>query len=141
MLGLSPRLFWCGTKRPLMALDRVLLDLVLTLHLLFIAWVALGALLTRGRRWLSWLHIASLVYGVFIEIAPLPCPLTLAEQALERRLGLASYQGSFLQHYLQLWIYPNLPYALLIAAAVAVCGLNLAIYIRRARRGAFSTRS
>ncbi len=115
-------------------LYRALLDLTLTAHLLFILWVAFGCLLTRGRRLLAGLHMASLAYGVFIEVAPVPCPLTLAEQALERRLGEPAYQGSFLQHYLQLWIYPNLPYALLVAAAVAVCGLNFAIYFRRARR-------
>lgn len=113
---------------------RILLDLLLAVHLLFILWVIFGALLTGGRRWLSRLHIASLVYGIFIEVAPVPCPLTVAEQALERRLGEPPYQGSFIAHYLQRWIYPNIPYALLVTGAVIICGFNLGIYIKRARR-------
>ena len=50
----------------------------------------------QSRPWLRWLHFASLVYGVFIEIAPWPCPLTLLEQHLEKLAGFAAYRGPFL---------------------------------------------
>jgi len=48
----------------------LLAALVLALHLLFIAWVVFGALLTRRRPLLRWLHLGSLVWGVLVEILP-----------------------------------------------------------------------
>lgn len=62
----------------------LLAESVLVLHLLFILWVIGGALLVRYYPWLQWLHIGSLVYGIFIEVAPWPpCPLTILEEMLE----------------------------------------------------------
>jgi len=108
---------------------------VLTLHLLFIFWVVGGALVTLRRPWLRRLHIACLIYGILIEVLPWPpCPLTLLENWLEARAGISPYHGSFLVHYLDATVYPDVPLAWLIPAAVAVCGFNLAIYVFRYRR-------
>jgi hypothetical protein len=74
----------------------VLASAVLVLHLLFILWVAVGALFTRARPLLRWLHLGSLVWGVLVEILPWPCPLTPAENWLRIRAGLGSYPGGFL---------------------------------------------
>jgi len=61
---------------------------VLFLHTLFIVWVIFGALLTRSRPVLRWLHISSLVWGVLTELLPWPCPLTVLESWLERSAGV-----------------------------------------------------
>ncbi len=107
---------------------------VLILHLLFIAWVVFGALLTRGRpRWAA-LHLISLVWGILVEVGPWPCPLTLAENWLEVRAGEAPYQGGFILHYLDRWVYPDLPPALLTWAAIVVVAVNAVVYARRFRR-------
>ena len=104
---------------------------VLVVHLLFIAWVIFGAAFTGHRRLLRWLHIASLLWGVWIEVGPWPCPLTWLENWLEVRAGLQPYQGSFLLHYLDKFVYPDVPPVLLTEVAVAVAVVNLAIYARR----------
>jgi len=101
---------------------------VLAAHLGWILFVIFGALLTRGRRVLTTLHIASLIWGVIVEISPLPCPLTLAEQYFD------PYSGGFVAHYLDRIVYPDLPEWLLTALGVLVCVLNLAIYARRWRK-------
>ena len=102
---------------------------VLTLHLLWILWVIGGALLTRRRRTLRWLHIISLVYSILIEALPWPpCPLTLLEAWLEGRAGVTPYHGSFLVHYLEAIVYPDIPASWLVAGAVVVCGFNLGWY-------------
>jgi len=44
---------------------------MLFLHALFILWVVFGALLTRSRPVLRWLHIISLVLGNLYRTAPL----------------------------------------------------------------------
>ena len=108
---------------------KALATLVLIVHILFIVWVVLGALLTRSRPVLQVLHIASLIWGVLTELF-LPCPLTLAENWLEQRAGIQPYQGGFLLHYLDKLVYPELPASVLTAAAVIVCVFNLAYYAR-----------
>lgn len=113
---------------------RSLPALALAIHLGWILWVIFGALLTRGRPWLTGFHLASLLWGIVVEVGPWPCPMTLLEQSLESRAGLSSYSGSFLVHYLDAIVYPDIPEATLTACAVAVCGVNLAVYgIRLAR--------
>jgi len=67
--------------------------LVLILHALFILWVVFGALVTRSRLVLRWLHIVSLVWGMLTELLPLPCPLTVLENSLEAKAGVQPYQG------------------------------------------------
>jgi hypothetical protein len=105
---------------------------VLVLHLAWIAWVIFGALVTHHRPVLRWLHIASLVYGIAIEVLPWPpCPLTILEQWLEGRAGVSPYHGSFLVHYLEALIYPEVPLTLLIVCAVAICAFNLGVYVFR----------
>ena len=107
--------------------------LVLTIHLLWLALVIFGALWTRGRPLWSTLHIAALLWGIVVEVGPWPCPLTGAERYFEAKAGFAAYQGSFLLHYLDAIVYPNLPSWIVTSAGVAVCALNLGIYARRWR--------
>ena len=105
---------------------------VLFFHALFILWVIFGALLTRSRPLLRWLHIASLVWGVLTEVLPWPCPLTLLENWIEGRAGVEPYQGGFLHHYLDKVVYPDISAKVLTIAGVIVCEANLAFYARQA---------
>jgi hypothetical protein len=114
-----------------MKLYAVLACVVIALHTLFILWIIFGAALTGRRPRLRRLHIASILWGVLIEFAPWPCPLTVAENWLETRAGEASYHTGFMLHYLHQFVYPDLPPQLLATAAILVAFLNLAVYIRR----------
>jgi hypothetical protein len=105
---------------------------VLVVHALYILWVVFGALLTRSRPILRWLHVASLVWGILTELLPWPCPLTLLENWLERNAGVEADQGGFLLHYLDKLVYPDISSTTLTTAAVIVCTLNLAYYGRQA---------
>jgi hypothetical protein len=109
-------------------MDQALADAILLTHLAFIVWVVFGALATRARAWLAALHIVSVVYGIVAELAPWPCPLTLAENFFEARAGLLPYQGPFVLHYLDAIVYPNLPPALVVTSGVLVCFINLLVY-------------
>jgi hypothetical protein len=114
-----------------MRLFAVLASLVLLLHLAWIAWILLGWLVTRTRRWLRWLHIGSLLWAICVEAGPWPCPLTLFEQWLDGRAGSGAYQGSFIVHYLETFIYPDVPQWLLTWFGPVVCVAILAIHGRR----------
>ena len=110
---------------------RFLAIAILSIHLLWIAAVIFGAAFTRGRPVWSGLHVVSLIWGIAVELAPVPCPLTLAEQHFEALAGIQAYQGSFLMHYLDKIIYPNLPWWLVATVGAGICVLNLGIYGRR----------
>jgi hypothetical protein len=108
--------------------------LVLAIHLLWIVWVILGALVTRNRPFLTAFHILSLSWGIIIESTPLDCPLTLTEQLIGEHAANASYRGSFIAHYLERIVYPDIPEPALVGAGVAVCTFNLGIYVWRYRQ-------
>ena len=126
-------------QAPAFALETVhvfglLAVIALSVHLLWIAWVALGCLFTKRRPWLTGFHIASLGYGLVVNLGPSPCPLTHVEQYFQRRAGLVPYQGGFLVHYLEALVYPDVPPALLTALASLICLVNLSVYVVRWRR-------
>lgn len=106
----------------------------LSFHLLWIVAVMFGAFFTRGRPVWSSLHVLSLVWGIAVELGPWPCPLTLAEQYFETRAGMQAYQGSFLLHYLDKIIYPNISWWVVGGVGAGVCALNLGIYGWRLRQ-------
>ena len=110
---------------------RALVALVLAIHLLWILWVIVGAFFTRGRPWLTAFHLASLAWGVIVDTGPWPCPVTLLEQWLETKAGMPTYQGSFLVHYLDAIVYPNVPVSVIIWGATGVCCANVLVYVYR----------
>jgi hypothetical protein len=110
-------------------------EAVLFLHLLWCAWVLLGWTVTRGRRVLRILHIASVLYAIVIQLAPWPpCLLTVAETWLEDRAGIEPAHGPFLVRVFDAAVYPDLPEWLLVGCAVLVCVGILSVYLRRYRR-------
>ena len=112
----------------------VLVNLILAAHLIWIGWVIFGALWTRGRPGWSAFHVLSIVWGIMAEVGPWPCPLTMAEDWALARMGMEGLRGGFLEHYLELIVYPNLPVDLIVSVAVLVCSLNLGIYAWRGLR-------
>ena len=98
------------------------------LHLVWILLVIFGAFWTRGRPFWTAVHLLSLVWGIIVEVGPWPCPLTLAEQYLQ---GGTSLRGGYILHCVDSLVYPNLPYWVVAACGVAVCGVNLGVYAWR----------
>ena len=105
--------------------------LVLAIHLVWILWVIFGALWTRGRPWLTALHLASIIWGIIAEVGPWSCPLTILEEHFETAAGLHSWTGDFLVHYLDAIVYPSISVRVIIGCAIAVCGANLLLYLWR----------
>jgi hypothetical protein len=83
------------------------------------------------RPLLAAFHIASLAWGIVVELEPWPCPLTLVEQFFEGGSGVDAYSTGFIIHLLDQIVYPEIPVRLLMLSGVAVCGTNLGIYARR----------
>ena len=53
---------------------RVLADLVVLAHTLFVVFVVVGGFLVWRWRWLAWLHVPCAVWGMVIEYKGWICP-------------------------------------------------------------------
>jgi hypothetical protein len=119
-------------------LYRLLADLVVLIHFLFILLVLFGGLLVLRNRRLVWLHLPALAWGAGIELAGGICPLTPLELWLRHMGAEEGYAGGFIENYLIPVIYPQeLTRAVQIGLGLTALALNLAIYLwlwRRLRR-------
>ena len=86
---------------------RLAADLTLILHLVFVVFVIFGGLLCLHRtRWV-WLHLPSMIWGVWVEWAGWICPLTPLENHFRRMASGQGYREGFVEHYLVPLIYPE----------------------------------
>lgn len=85
---------------------RLLADIIVVLHLGFVAFVVLGGLLTLRWPRAAWAHLPAAVWGAWVEFAGWICPLTPLEGWLRRRGGDTGYSGDFVEHYLMPVLYP-----------------------------------
>jgi hypothetical protein len=113
----------------MMSAFRAVPDAIVVLHLAFVAFVGLGGLLVLRWRWIAWLHVPAVLWGVAIEFGGWICPLTPLENSLRQRSGAAGYEGDFVAHYVVPVLYPaGLTHqSQLILGAFAV-GINLLLY-------------
>ena len=115
---------------------RVLADLTVLLHLAFVVFVVVGALLVLRWRRVAWLHLPCAAWGGAIEFFGWICPLTPLELELRRLGGEAGYSGGFLEQYLIPILYPGaLTREIQIVLGVVVVALNAGLYFLVWRRG------
>ena len=121
---------------------RVLADLVVGMHALFVAFVVLGGLLALRWPWIAAAHLPAAVWGALIELRGWVCPLTPLEKSLRAAAGDAGYQGGFIEHYLLPVLYPaGLTRDVQLTLGSLVIAVNLVIYgivLRRRMAGARS---
>jgi uncharacterized protein DUF2784 len=94
-------------------------DVVLGLHVLFVAFVVLGLVAVLLGKVLSWSWVRNVGFRVahLVAIAVVVgqawlgvvCPLTKLEMALRARAGDAVYAGTFVSHWLEELLYYQAP--------------------------------
>lgn len=108
---------------------RILADLTLLFHLIFIIFVIVGGFLAIRWPGMAWVHLPAMVWGVAIEFAGWICPLTPLENWLLRAGGQAGYSGGFIERYLLPVIYPtHLTPEMQIYLGAGVLFINLIAY-------------
>ena len=112
---------------------RLLADAVLVVHLAFIVFVAVGALLTWRWPRLLWVHLPALAWGVGIVTIGWDCPLTPLEKWLRRRSGDDAYRGGFVDRYVEGVVYPEELTPLLRTVAAAAVLFGYVVLLRRSR--------
>ena len=115
---------------------RVLADLVLAVHGLFVAFVVFGGLLALWKRWIAYLHLPALARGALVIGMGWICPLTPLEISLRQQAGQQGYGGGFIEHYVLALIYPEgiTRGTQIVLAALLIVG-NVIVYALWARRG------
>jgi hypothetical protein len=110
-------------------LYRIAADVTLILHLAFILFVCVGALLSQRWRWLPVVHLPCAAWGAYVEIAGRLCPLTCLENRFRRLAGDSGYHSGFVENYLLPVIYPSeLTREVQYLFAAVVVLLNVAAY-------------
>lgn len=110
-------------------LYRILADIVVGVHALFVAFVVVGGLLTLRWPWLAAVHLPAAAWGALIEFQGWVCPLTPLEKSLRAAAGEAGYQGGFIEHYLLPVLYPaGLTRGVQLVLGTLVLVVNLVIY-------------
>ena len=107
-------------------------DLILLLHVFFVAFVVFGLLLVVAGKLLGWswvrnpwfrlAHVGAIGVVVLQAWLGAACPLTLLETALRERAGEAGYADTFVSHWLETILYYRAP-AWVFTASYTVFGL------------------
>lgn len=117
---------------------RILADLLVIIHFLFILFVLFGGLLGLWKKWIIPVHLVSAAWGAMIEFMGWICPLTPWENELRLLAGQAGYSGGFIEHYMIPVVYPQqLTTMIQLGLGSLVVLLNVVIYyfvVKRLRK-------
>ncbi|KLN63989.1 MULTISPECIES: DUF2784 domain-containing protein [Vibrio] len=108
---------------------RMLADLVVILHLLFIIFALFGGVLVLWRLYMLYIHIPAALWAVAISFKGWICPLTPLENKLRFSAGAEGYPGGFVEHYVIPIIYPvGLSTDIQVFLGMAAVGINIVVY-------------
>ena len=110
----------------------LLADVVLAVHLAYLGFVPLGAVLVARFPRLLWLHLTCVVLALVSITVGFDCPLTTWEQSLRRRGGQRPYRDGFVAHYLTGRVYPHgYEWAVQVLFGVCIVGSYALMVYRR----------
>jgi len=119
---------------------KILADAIIVVHFLFILFMLLGFLLTVyalcfRQKFFEWwlfrsLHLLGIFYVSSLSILGKYCPLTILENELRLRYEVSSvYSGSFIVHYLEKLIYPDVNPLLIQIPTVFLAIFTIVVFI------------
>lgn len=84
-------------------------------------------------RWiLRTVHLIGIVFVAILTLLDKYCPLTIMEYLIRRRYDPATdYPGSFIVHYIEKMVYPDLNPILIVAPTLFVAVFTIAAYLIR----------
>ncbi len=127
---LRPQVSWVRVM-----IYRLLADLLIIVHFLWILFILCGFLLALKSFKLSLIHIGGLIFTLILNLGGWYCPLTHLENYMQ---GLydpqLAYSGSFIINRLERIIYLNMDEAYLRLAAILWVAANVAGYLVLAKK-------
>lgn len=103
-----------------MTIARVLADLTVGIHITTLLYIGLGGFL--AWRWFSsiFVHVFFALWGIAVNVFPIPCPLTALEDYLRRLQGLGPLPGGFNAYYIYGTIFPRSLLPLVAVSALVI---------------------
>ncbi|MDT8910618.1 DUF2784 domain-containing protein [Amycolatopsis sp. PS_44_ISF1] len=100
----------------------VLADLTVAVHVLALLFIGLGGFLAWRWPKIVFVHVFFAIWGVLVNVTPLPCPLTAAENFFRGQEGLGDLPGGFNAYYLYDTVIPRalLPMVVVVALALLI---------------------
>lgn len=109
---------------------RVLADLTVLVHFLWMGFIILGAIWGRRSRAVRIVHLIGLGLAVILNLMQWYCPLTHLERWLRHRHSPEdAYPGSFIAHYLEQLIYVEIPMKAMLVPTLLLLAVTLWIYL------------
>ncbi len=116
---------------------KVAADVVVVVHLLWIAFIIGGALIGRRLAWVMWVHIGALIFSVLLQVFGWICPFTYLEVWLRLQHDPAlSYTGAFIAHYAERLVYLRTSREAVLIGTLLVVVLSAWAYWPRIRSSA-----
>jgi hypothetical protein len=113
-------------------LYKILADIVVLIHFLWILFLLFGAFPGIRYRAIKILHISGLVFAFVIQVFGWYCPLTHLEVWLRAKHDpLLAYTGSFIIHYVEGLIYLGISAWLIFSLTLLIIGFNVWFYLRK----------
>ncbi|WP_329073055.1 DUF2784 domain-containing protein [Amycolatopsis sp. NBC_01480] len=103
-----------------------LADLTVAVHILALLFIGLGGFLAWRWPKVVFVHVFFAVWGVLVNVTPVPCPLTAAENFFRHQEGLGDLPGGFNAYYLYDTVIPR---SLLPVVVVVALGLLVFSYV------------
>lgn len=119
---------------------RLLADFIVLIHFLWILFMLWGfgrtiwAIIKKDikflqNRFIRTFHLLGILVVGFLIIIGKPCFLTVWEIKLRVISGVPSYTGSFIVHYIEKLVYPDVHPLVVEIPSVIIGGVTLLIYI------------
>ena len=104
-------------------------NITLIIHLFFILFVIFGGLFFFIFSKIIYIHLPSLLWGIYIELTNSVCPLTYLENWFLHKGELTTYSNDFINNYFFPIIYPeSLTNEIQIYLGISLIVINILIY-------------
>ncbi len=108
---------------------KILADLIVLLHFLWILFLFFGAFWGVRNKTARIIHLFGLGVAFLIQLCGWYCPLTHLEVYFRSKHdSAATYSGSFIIYYLEKMVYLQVPNYLILFATIVLCAFNLYLY-------------
>jgi hypothetical protein len=111
---------------------KVLADLVVLIHFLWILFLIFGSFWGARSRAVKICHVSGLVFAFIIQVFDWYCPLTYLEAWLRAQQDPSlTYRGSFIITYLEKIVYIELSPAVIAILTIVLCVFTTWFYLRK----------
>jgi len=113
-------------------LCKILADIVVLVHFLWIVFLFLGAVWGVKNKVIRVFHLSGLFFAILIQVFGWYCPFTHLEFWLRSKHDPAlTYTGSFVIYYVEKVIYLELSQTTIFIFTIIICVYNTLFYFRK----------